>query len=208
MNWWSRLRRRQYMEEQLEKELRFHLEQHASDLIARGHSPEQAQRQARFALGAPEQVKENCRDARGTRWAEDLLQDIRYALRTFRQKPGFAAITLLVLALGIGAATVMFAVINSVLLKPLSFPDSARLLTVHGFTGQFGEFWGFSNLDFADTRHASRSLAMAAWTYGGGTIGGPGESEYVDGRQISHRLWVVATPLCWRSVRYREDAGF
>jgi len=67
MNWWRRLLRRNEMEEQIERELRFHLDQHISDLIARGLSPEQARREARLALGGPQQVKEQCRDARGTR---------------------------------------------------------------------------------------------------------------------------------------------
>src|SRR5689334_19441117 len=98
MNWWSRLWRRTRMEEQLERELRFHLDARESELIARGRSPEQARREARVALGGPEQVKECCRDARGTRWAEELLQDISYALRSFRQKPAFVATTLLILA--------------------------------------------------------------------------------------------------------------
>ena len=84
MTWWHRLWRRRYMEEQLEKELRFHLAQHTADLIARGHDPETAWRQARLELGGLDQVKEQCRDARGTRWLEDLAQDVRHALRTFR----------------------------------------------------------------------------------------------------------------------------
>ena len=67
MNWWHRLFRRSKYEVELEKELSFHLEQHTNDLIAQGHSPEEARRQARIALGGPEQVKELCRDERGTR---------------------------------------------------------------------------------------------------------------------------------------------
>ncbi len=189
MNWWSRWRRRKQMEDELERELRFHLDRHASDLIACGHTPDEAQRRARFALGGPEQVKENCRDARGTRWLEDLAQDTRHALRTFRQKPTFAAITAIILALGIGATTVMFAVVNSVLLRPLSFPEPDRLVTAHGVMEQFGEFWGFSKPDFDDVGRESRSLIMAAWTYGGGTISSPGEPQYVDGRQISAGLF-------------------
>src|SRR5216683_412353 len=64
------------MEMHLEKEVRFHLEEHTADLIAHGVDPEEARRQARLTFGGPEQVKENCRDARGTRWLEDLLQDV------------------------------------------------------------------------------------------------------------------------------------
>ena len=90
MSWWVRLWRRTSMEEQLEKELRFHLDQREAAFIARGCSPEEARREARLALGGPEQVKEMCRDARGTRWLEDLWQDFRYALRTMRQHASFA----------------------------------------------------------------------------------------------------------------------
>ncbi len=206
MNWWARFWRRNAMEEQLEKELRFHLEQHTTDLIAAGHSPTDATRQARLALGGPEQVKENCRQARGTRWAEDLIQDARYALRMFRQKPGFTAVTLLTLVIGIGATTIMFAVVNSVLLKPLSFRDANRLVVLDGF-GQLGEFWGFSEPDFLDIKNESRSLDIAAWTYGGGTISAPGEPEYVDGRQISAELLPTlgVDPAYGRAFRSDED---
>jgi len=207
MTWWQRLWHRTRMEEQLEKELRFHLDQHASELIAQGQAPNEARRQARLALGGPEQVKEKCRDARGTRWLEDLLQDTRYALRTFRQKPGFTAIALLLLALGIGATTVMFAVVNSVLLRPLSYPESDRLVTLRVFTEQIGELWGFSNLDFGDAKGESLTLALAAWTYGGGTISEPGEPEYVNGRQISAELFSTLriSPVKGRAFRPDED---
>src|SRR5277367_324297 len=101
MNWWRRLWRRNQMEEQLEKELRFHIEQHTADLIARGVDPGQARREARIDLGGLEQVKEECRDARGTRWLEDLWQDASYAVRTLCKRPSFAVVALLTLALGI-----------------------------------------------------------------------------------------------------------
>jgi predicted permease len=178
------------MEEQLKKELRFHFDQHTADLIARGHQPDEAQRQARLALGGPEQVKEQCREARGIRWLEDLLQDFRYALRTLRQRPGFAAVTLCTLALGIGATTVMFTVVNSVLLKPLSYPEPERLVTLHEQTEKYGDQWGVSYLDFLDCQRESRSLApIAAWSYGGGAVSKPGEAEYVRGLHISAELF-------------------
>jgi len=195
MRWWSRLFRRSHMEEQLEKELRFHLEEHESRLIASGHSPEQARREARRTLGDSEQVKEQCRDARGTRWAEELLQDTRYALRTFRQKPGFVATVLLILALGIGATTAMFTVINSVLLRPLPFPEPDRIVVLHGFVKDFGELWGFSYPDFTEIQHSTRTARLAAWTDSSGTISAtgstPGEPEHAEARQISADLFSV-----------------
>jgi predicted permease len=192
MTWWQRLWRRRQMEEQLEKELRFHVEQHATDLIARGHAPREAQRQARLALGGPEQVKEKCRDARGTRYIEDLLQDARYAVRTLRQKPGFAAVALLTLALGSGATTVMFTVINGVLLRPLSYPEPERLVMLHEQTQDDPSGWPFAYLNFVDCKRESRSLApMAAVRHGGGTVSEPGEAEYVSGRQISSEMFLV-----------------
>ena len=207
MNWWKRLWRRTQMEAQLEKELSFHLEQHMSQLVARGRAPDEARREARLSLGGPELVKEKCRDARGTHWLEDLLQDTRYALRTFRQNPGFTLVALLILSFGIGATTVMFAVINSVLLRPLSYPEPDRLVTLRLFTEQIGELWGFSNLDFGDVKRESQTLALAAWTYGGGTISEPGEPEYVKGRQISAELFSTLgiSPVQGRAFLPDED---
>lgn len=197
MNWWQRLWRRKQMEEELEKELRFHLDEHVKELIARGYPPDQARRNARLAFGGQEQVKEECRDARGTRWLEDFLQDFRYALRTMRQRPGFVAVAILTLALGSGATTVMFTVINGVLLKPLAYPGADRLVTLHGKTEKYGEQWGFSYPEFHDYQSTSRTLASsAAWTYGGGTLTKPGEAEYLFGRQISSGLFsVLGVPL-------------
>ena len=196
MTWWHRLWRRRQLEEQLDKELRFHLEQHASDLIARGYDPREARRQAGLALGGPEQVKEECRDARGTRWLEDLAQDLRYAIRTLQQRPGFAAVALLTLALGIGATTVIFTVINGVLLKPLHYPDPGRLATLNeqtkGITDyRWGDLWAYSYPNYLDCKRQSSTLEMAAWRYNGGTVSVPGEAERVDGVEMSSELFPI-----------------
>src|SRR5918997_7052264 len=101
MKWWQRLFHRRKLDEELEKELSFHLEQHTSDLIEQGYSPREARRRARIALGGPEQVKEACRDARGTRWLNDLARDLRYGVRILARERGFTAVAVLALALGI-----------------------------------------------------------------------------------------------------------
>jgi len=211
MNWWQRLWHRDRMEEQLEKELRFHLEQHTAELVARGVEPAEARRQARLAIGGPEQVKEDCRDARGTRWLEDLVQDARYALRMLRRNAGFTTVALLTIALGIGATTVMFTLVNGVLLKPLPFPEPNRLVAVHSHTETwnakvYGE-QNVANLDFRDCQRESRTLDLAAALFNGGTVSEPGEPEYVDLREISADLFsVLRVPLAQgRSFLTEED---
>jgi predicted permease len=187
-----RLFRRGRLEDQLDKELHFHLDQHVAELIAIGHTPEQARRVAMLALGGRQPVKEAMRDVRGTRWLDDGLQDTRYAWRTLRQRPGFAVVALCTLALGIGAATVMFTVLDGVLLKPLPYRDPERLIAVWAHTEKYGDGWAHSYPNFLDARREVRALApIAAWTYGGGTISQPGDAEYVNGRQISSSLFTV-----------------
>ena len=200
----------QRREEQLDKELRFHLEQHIADLIEHGCDPEEARRKARIELGGPEQVKEQCRDARRTRWLEDLWQDLRYALRTLRQKPGFAAVALLTLALGTGATTVMFTVIDGVLLKPLPYADPGRLFNVDEqtkgtFDYRWGDRWAFAYPNYLDCKRESRSLVLAAFRHGGGTVSGTGQPEYVDGLEVSADLFSVLGVTVARGRAFTAD---
>src|SRR5947209_14228534 len=130
MNWWQRLWRRNRLEEQLDKELSFHVEEHTRELIAQGLTSGEARRQARATLGGVEQVKEECRDARGTRWLEDLAGDLRYAARMLWQRPAFSVISILTLALGIGASTAIFSAINPILVQSLPYPNADRIMAI------------------------------------------------------------------------------
>jgi predicted permease len=194
------------VDRETDDELRFHVERQIESHKKAGLNDVEAARRARLEFGGIEQVKEDVRDARGTRWLDDFVRDALYAFRTFRRLPGFAAMALLILALGIGATTVLFTLINGVLLRPLAYPEPDRLVSLHGFTEAF-ESWGTSYLDFLDARHESRSLTMAAWKYAGGTISAPGDPEYVDGREISADLFaVLGLPLAQgRSFRPDDD---
>jgi macrolide transport system ATP-binding/permease protein len=158
--WWQRMFRRGTYEDELEKELRAHLELHTNDLIAEGCSPEEARRRARLALGGPEQVKESCRDVRSTRLLSDLLQDVRYGVRILARRPGFTSIAALTLGLGIGVNTAILSAVHGFVLRPLAVADAEALVTPYWGRKADEQVWNvFSFPNFRDLREQNETFS-------------------------------------------------
>jgi putative ABC transport system permease protein len=122
--------RKRRLDGELDGEILAHLEMAELHAMAAGLSPEEARREARRGFGGIEQMKEDHRDQRSVRWVENLWRDVRYGMASLARDPGFAAVTIGLLALGIGANTAMFTIVDAVLLKPLPFPEPERMVRV------------------------------------------------------------------------------
>jgi predicted permease len=128
MSWLQRLFSRKRMDIDLDKELRFHFETQVADKVHSGISETEARRLTSLEFGGIDQIKEDCRESRGTMWVESILHDLRYGIRQLRKSPGFAIVAIVSLTLGIGANTAIFTLLNAIMFRPLPVQNPAELL--------------------------------------------------------------------------------
>jgi predicted permease len=173
------------VEQELSEELRFHLETLIEENTTRGMTPGDARYAALRELGGVEQIKEECRDMRRVNLIENTLQDVRYGLRQLRRSPGFTAVAALTLALGIGANTAIFSVVEGVLLAPLPYEQPDRLVAIWESNPRFPHVW-ICYPNFRDWQRTARSFQqMAAFTWQGYDLTSPGTPAHIDGKPIS-----------------------
>src|SRR5262245_29415751 len=167
--------RRSQVEQELDEELRYHLERQIEENIARGMTPEEARYAALRAMGGVERRKEECRDRRRVKLIEDLMQDLRYGLRTLRRSPGFTVVAVLSLALGIGANTAIFSLVDPVLLRllPVKDPEKLVVLNTVDHRGKEGPWFSYHMYEEIRARTQVFSGVFAASSNWSADIVGP-----------------------------------
>jgi putative ABC transport system permease protein len=201
--------RRNSVEAEMDEELRAHLEHQAEKYITSGLPVEEAERRARLDLGGVEQVKEECRETRGVRLIEALMQDVRYGLRQLRRNPGFTAVAALTLALGIGANTAIFSVVNAVLLRPLPFSNAEQLVTL--WERNLAEGYDQNSpaaANYLDWRAQNKVFSqMAAYDSGQVDLTGAASPERVAGAIVTSNLFQAlrVRPLFGRTFLPEEE---
>ena len=204
--------RRNSMETELEQELRFHFEREVEKHIRAGMPPDQARRHTRLTFGGHEQVKEDCREARGTRLLETLFQDIRYGLRFHRKSPSFFIIAALTLALGIGASTAVFSLVDTVLLKSSPYPNASRVV-VPWRVPPIGSAWDTGNFPWGDAEFVQLTQTSTAFQNLGAfrkdnfNLTGSANPEYLEGVRASAGLFPALgmAPMLGRTFAAEED---
>jgi predicted permease len=204
--------RREHRDRDLHAELESHLQLHIEDGIRSGLATDEARRQAVLKLGSIERTREQYHDRGGLPWFETTARDVRYALRVLRQRPGYSIAAVLVLALGIGANTAIFSVVNAVLLRPLPYPEPDRLTFVwhvpppDAFPGMTQ--FAVSPANFLDWQRQSRSFErMALMQFRSFNISGQTGPETLRGAGVTPGFFDVlgVQPILGRTLRPEED---
>lgn len=206
---------RRSFEEGMDEEMRHHIELYTEDLVRSGMTPAEAARQARMEFGSVDNAKTDCREARGLRLFDELRQNLRYAFRRMRKTPGFTATALATLALCLGANLTIFAVVDSVLLRPLPFPDADRLVSVYNTYPKANvPNDGCSLTNYYERRgRLAAFTSMAAYREGTAVIGEPGATELEPVTRVSPDFFstlglgpVVGRSFTEAETTYESDA--
>ena len=209
-SWLKRVRtifRRGSMERELDAELQFHLDMLAAEYVRQGVAPDAARRTARQLFGGVETIKDDVRDAWLTRLVETFNQDVRYGVRGLRKQAGYALAVVVTMALGIGANTAIFSVVNAVVLQPLPYTRGEDLLLLRQ-TRSGADNNGFSLLDVDDIRRLSSSLdAVVEYHNMYFILLGGDEPERVATGVVSWDYFQTlgVTPLLGRTFRSEDD---
>jgi predicted permease len=198
---------RKNWEQELSEEVRDHIERQTAANIATGMTPQEARRQAVLQMGAVEGVKESCREQRRGFWLETLWADARFGARLLARSPGFTIVAVLTLAMGIGANTAIFSIVNAVLLSPLPFPHPEQLVTLHESKPNF-ETGSISYPNFRDwQRNNSTFSAIAVSRATSFSLTGAGEAEQVFAEFISSDFFSLlgVNPVIGRQLAPGED---
>jgi putative ABC transport system permease protein len=183
---------RERFENDLDDEMRFHLEMEAGKHEARGLAPDEARALARREFGQVDRFKDEVRDVRGVTWMDDIRRDVRFALRSLRRSPGFTLVAVLCLALGIGANAAIFSVINAVLLRPLPYADSDRLIRAYEMRGDEGKTGSVSVPNYLDWRAQNSGFQdLAAWQEGNRNLEGEGGTERIGSVEVTPNLFAI-----------------
>ncbi|MEZ5353568.1 MAG: ABC transporter permease [Bryobacteraceae bacterium] len=192
---WAVVRRKRF-EAGMAEELRHHVEQYASDLMAEGLPREQAERRARLEFGSLEAVKEECRDSRGLRLFDELRRTLAQMARLIRKAPGLTAASMAVIGLCLGANLAIFAVVDAIMLRPLPFPDSDRLMVLYKtYPGVGVDRDGASAANLYERRERSGSLdafaSFALLRYGSAIVGEAGSTRREEITRVSSGFFSV-----------------
>jgi predicted permease len=173
------MKSRSDFEHGMTEELRFHIEQYTDELVRSGVAPVEAARRARIEFGSLNSVQEECREARGLRLFDELGRELRHAVRLLGKTPRFTATALVTLAVCLGANLTIFAVVDSILLRPLPFPEAGRLVTIFNTYPKAGvDRDGSSTANYYERRGTIPALAsVAIYSDGTAVAGGAGSTE-------------------------------
>ena len=199
------------MDKDLDEEVQSHLDMLTQENLRAGMSAGEAQRVARIELGGVEQVKEQVREQRIGNWLQSVFADCRFALRQFRRNPGFAAVGILTLALGIGAVTAIFSIVNSALLRPLAYREAGQLYMVREIVPQMAKFYPTLSANLPNFRiwqaHVASFSDVAVAEATSADFSGQGQAEVLRGVRCSANIFSVLgiQPAIGRAFRAEED---